>query len=208
MRARTLAPIAATIASLLALGACADSTGISGPKPVDQQSALIGGLLDGTVTTLGRVLVAPVHRKVALSQPISWSFTVGSGGATSSNSATGLAIAVPAGALSQPVTITVTALPGTAVAYRFEPHGLQFARDVQLSQKTSKLDLGLLTSLLMQGAHFAGTVPLYTGNGLALVTETAAAQLNLLQGTVSFPIRHFSGWIIASGRSSSEHSDQ
>jgi hypothetical protein len=159
------------------------------------------------LTDVGSLLVAPVHRRTPLAAPVSWSFTVGAGGATSSNSTTGLTVSVPAGAVSAPVTITVTALAGSPIAYRFEPHGLQFARDVRLVQKTSHLNFGLLNSLFLQGAHFPGDEPVYT-NGLAAVTETVFAPLNLLLGNVSFPIRHFSGWIIASGRSSREDSDQ
>jgi hypothetical protein len=207
MRARTFAPLAAVLATLLVVSACAETDSISAPRPVNQPSALLGDLLDGTVSTLGNVLVAPVQRKVPLAEPVSWSFSVGSGGATSSNSASGLTIAVPAGAVSQPVTITVTALAGSAVAYRFEPHGLQFARNVRLTQKTSHINFGLLNSLLMQGAHFPGDEPVYT-NGLVAVTETVSASLNLLLGNVSFPIRHFSGWIIASGRSDRDSSDE
>lgn len=206
MRARAFSLIAASVAALLATSSCADTTGISGPRQAGQQSTLLGGSVDETVSTVETILVAPVHRKVALAQPVSWSFTVGSAGATSSNPATGLTIEIPSGALSRPVTIKVTALAGTAVAYRFEPHGLQFAQDVQLKQKTSLLDLGLVSSLLFQGAHFPGDEPEYI-DGLAVVTETVAAQLNLLSGTLSFPIRHFSGWIIASGRSDND-SDQ
>ncbi len=188
------------------ISACADTAGISEPRTVNQEAALLGGLLD-PISTLGEALVAPAHRRVPLAAPVSWSFTVGAGGATSSNAATGLTVSVPAGAVSQPVTITVTALAGSPIAYRFEPHGLQFARNVRLSQKTSHLSFGLLNSLLLQGAHFPGDEPVYS-NGLALVTETVVAPLNLLLGNVSFPIRHFSGWIIATGRSGSESSDQ
>lgn len=207
MRARILASLTTTLGGLTLIASCADSPSATAPLRAGQSSALLGELVGGTLTAVGNVLVAPVHREVALANPVSWSFTVGSGGATSSNSTVGLTVSVPAGAVSEPVTITVTALAGTAVAYRFEPHGLQFARDVQLTQQTSQLDKGLLTSLL-QGGHFRGDEPLYTGNGLALVTELVSAQLSLLRGTVSFPIRHFSGWIIASGRSGSETSDQ
>ena len=202
MRIRALLLIAGGIVGI----ACSDATTPpSAPHAVANDSRLLG--LTGVVSTIGNVLVAPVHRRVALSDPVSWSFTVGSGGAVSTNAATGLTVSVPAGAVSSPVTITVTALAGTPVAYRFEPHGLQFARDVRLTQSLSVVNVGLLNSLLFQGAHFSGAEPTYTG-GLALVTETVAAPLSLLQGSVSFPIRHFSGWIIASGRSSSTSSDE
>jgi hypothetical protein len=206
MRARTVAPIAVAVAGLLVFTACADTGSISGPQRVDQQSALLGELLDGTVSTVGNTLMSPLHRTTALAQPVSWSFVAGPGGATSSNSATGLTVSIPSGALASSVTITVTAIEGTAVAYAFEPHGLQFAKNVRLTQSLRNTRVGVLNLLLPQGGHFAGAEPEYNGP-LALVTETSQAQLNLLGNSMSFPIRHFSGWIAGSGRSHDADTD-
>jgi hypothetical protein len=203
MRARILAPIAAITASLFVLGACADGAGISGPKRVQQPSALLGETLDGTVSTAGSILMSPLHRTTALEQPVTWSFVAGPNGVTSSNSATGLTISIPRGALASDVAITVTAIEGTPVAYGFAPHGLQFAKDVRLTQSLRNTRVGLLNILLLQGGHFSGDAPLFSGE-LALVNEVSPAQLNLLSNSMSFPIRHFSGWIAGSGRSSSD----
>ncbi len=205
MRARLFAPITTAVASLLLLGACADTAGISGPqRGPQQQSALLGELLDGTVTTLGNALMAPLQRRTPLAAPVTWSFVAGPNGATSSNSATGLTVSIPHGALASDVTITVTAIAGAPVAYAFEPHGLQFAKNVRLTQSLRNTRTGILQLLLPQGGHFAGAAPTYAGP-LALVTETSPAQLNLLSNTMSFPIRHFSGWIAGSGRSSRDN---
>jgi hypothetical protein len=206
MRARIIAPFAAALVTLLVLSACADMDGISAPRPVNQQSALLGELLDGTVSTVGNTLMSPLHRTTPLAQPVTWSFVAGPYGATSSNSATGLTISIPSGALASNVTITVTALSGTAVAYGFQPHGLQFAKNVRLTQSLRNTNVGLLNLLLLQGGHFEGDAPAFAGP-FTLVNETSAAQLNLLGNSMSFPIRHFSGWIAGSGRSSSSDSD-
>jgi hypothetical protein len=181
----------------------------SPPTGVKTSAGLLGGgtaSVDESVESIGEILVAPLHRTTALPDDVSWSFTVGPSGGTSSHSATGLTISVPRGALGSTVTITVTALAGTPVAYGFAPHGLVFAKKVQLTQSLSGLDMGLVSSLLFQGAHFSGDDPVYT-DGLALVTETVNAHVNLLSRTVSFPIEHFSGWIVATGRSGSEESE-
>jgi hypothetical protein len=200
MRFRTFAPIAAALATLLVVSACADTDSITAPRSVGQQSALLGDLVDGTVSTVGNILMQPLHRNTPLAAPVTWSFVAGPGGATSSNSATGLTISIPSGALASSVTITVTAVEGTAVAYAFQPHGLQFAKNVRLTQSLRNTQVGLLNLLLLQGGHFDGDAPTFVGP-LAFVNETSAAQLNLLGGSMSFPIRHFSGWIAGSGRS-------
>ena len=204
MRARAFNLIAGLTVALAGFSACADTNSLAtAPRGVDSDAQLLGGLLESTVSSVGSVLVAPLDRTTPLAEPISWSFTVGANGATSTNAASGLTIAVPRGALSSTVTITVTALPGSAVAYRFEPHGLTFSRGVILTQNLAGTSAGVLSGLLLQGAHFPGDAPEIT-NGLALVTETVNAHVNLLSNTVSFPIQHFSGWIVATGRSSSE----
>jgi hypothetical protein len=201
---------AVLIAVAVVLAGCGDV--LQPPSPLAGVNTSAGLLSDGTasveesVASVGEILVAPLHRTAALPADVSWSFTVGPSGGTSSHAATGLTISVPRGALSSTVTITVTALAGTPVAYGFAPHGLVFAKKVQLSQSLSGLDVGLVSSLLFQGAHFAGDEPAYT-DGLALVTETVSAHVNLLSRTVSFPIEHFSGWIVATGRSGGEESE-
>lgn len=205
MRARASHLIAGLTLSLAGFTACADTTGLAtAPRSIRSDAQLLGGVLEPTVSSIGSALVAPLDRTTPLAAPISWSFSVGANGATSSNAASGLTISIPRGALSNTVTITVTALPGSAVAYRFEPHGLTFSRNVTLTQNLAGTSAGVLTGLLLQGAHFPGDEPVIT-NGLALVTETVTASVNLLSNTTSFPIRHFSGWIVATGRASSEY---
>ena len=153
----------------------------------------------GQQSALTSLLIAPVQRSQALTEDVTWSFDVGPGGATSTNAAAGLAISVPMGAVSQPVTITVTALAANAVAYRFEPHGLQFNRSVYLTQDLRHTTLGILTGLTLSGAYFT-TDTLELSNGLAAVTEIISAWTNPFSRTATFPIRHFSGYILASGR--------
>jgi hypothetical protein len=140
-------------------------------------------------------LLAPVTRSTPLANDVTWSFTAGPAGIVSSNPAVGLTIVVPAGALTTTETITVTALAGSHVAYRFEPH-LEFADKVRLTQNLSLLQA--LTSLSFLGGHFAGDA-LEITSGLAAVTESVIASVSILAGTVSFDVSHFSGWIVASG---------
>lgn len=195
---------AAVLTTMLVLiSGCGDTSRLP-TTPVSSTAAVssVGQsqLLGEVVNELSRTLVAPLHRTSPLSAPVSWSFVVGPDGATSAHPGTGLTISVPRGALKANVTITVTALAGSEVAYRFQPHGLKFEKRVTLSQSLSGIKGGLLSGLFLVGAHFQGDEPKMV-NGLAVVDEIVGAELNLLRTHMSFPITHFSGWIMASGRS-------
>jgi hypothetical protein len=147
---------------------------------------------------VGMHLVTPAERKEPLAAAVTWSFTVGAEGGESRNDAVGLTIVVPAGAVSEAQTITVTALAGSAVAYRFEPH-IDFAQDVLLVQDRSAIR-GL--SLVYGGAHFEGDAPQHS-NGKVIANELASAVTSLVNGKVSIAVRHFSGWIVVSGNENS-----
>lgn len=192
----TVIPMLGLVAAL----GCSDSRSPMSPEAVEPQAALLSGLTS--------LLIAPVERNEALATDVTWSFTVGALGGTSSNAATGLAIVVPAYAVTSPTTITVKALAGKAIAYEFQPHGLEFRKQVTLSQNIRGTTLdGLLASLVpVSGAYF-NTSGLQLEGGLAVVTEVIPASLNLLSRRASFPIEHFSGYILASGRSSSRDRD-
>jgi len=199
MRMRSAgAVLGCAVATALVISACSDVTAPAAPVPSAQSASLLGGLIGG----LTQQTVAPITRNTPLANDVSWSFTVGSGGATSSNPAVGLTISVPSGAVSAPTTITVTALKGSAVAYAFAPHGLQFGRNVTLTQKLQGTSAGSELLPQLTGAYFADNDDLLD-NGLALVSEVLTGLLNPLTKTFSFPIKHFSGYLVASGRSGS-----
>lgn len=189
------------LATAVVSGGCSErSSSFTAPERVaESEAALLSGLLSDATS----LLIPPVDRTTPLAEDISWSFTVGPAGAVSSNSGTGLTIAVPANAVSSSITITVTALAGAPVAYRFEPHGLVFARKVTLTQDLRGTTAeNLLSSTVLSGAYFATDELELDADGLANVTEIIPASINLLTHTASFPIEHFSGYIYASGRGS------
>jgi hypothetical protein len=201
--------VAALCAGMTAT-ACGD-TSPTAPAVADisarqsEEQQLLGGLIGTVIGLLGFVgdfLVPPVQRTTPLAEDVSWSFTVGSGGGSSSNSAVGLSIVVPSGALSSTQTITVTALKGSMVAYKFEPHGLQFSRPVVLTQSLNGTNVGLLYLKPLSAAYFETDRPEVNGSGLVAVTELLGTILNPLTRKVSFGIKHFSGYIVASGRAS------
>ena len=198
MRTRSASvALGCVVAAAFAISACADVTAPAAPVASGQSAQILSGLLGGLGIT--QQTVAPITRNTPLANDVSWSFTVGSGGATSTNSAVGLTISVPSGAVSAPTTITVTALKGSAVAYSFAPHGLQFGRNVTLTQKLQGTSAGSQLLPQLTGAYFENDDDLLD-NGLALVSEVLTGLLNPLTKTFSFPIKHFSGYLVASGR--------
>jgi hypothetical protein len=127
---------------------------------------------------------------------------------------TGLRIDVPAGAVDAPVTITATAVPGSVVAYEFQPHGLVFKRPLQARQDLRALAPSVLSQLqsvlsgLLSGkvstsqleiAYFANPSALDGGDTVS-VQEFLASALDFGSGRVEFSIEHFSGYMVAWGR--------
>ena len=205
MRNGVRALIGMAVAATVLTTACSDSATSSLTAPIGADSAatqshLLGGLLGTVTNTLNALLASPVKRNTPLTEDVSWTFVAKPGGAVSQNSSVGLTIVVPAGAVDSYQTITVTALKGSAVAYRFEPH-MEFDRSVVLTQDLRGTSAGGLLSLTaLKGAHFEGDVLDYL-DGKVKVTEIVPALLSWLTKTASFGVDHFSGWIVASGYS-------
>ena len=189
---RTLLGLA--VAMSLSVVACSDASRPFATAPdagsvATEQQNLLGGLLG--------LLIAPVQRTTALANDVTWSFNAGPLGGFTSNATLGMSVTVPAGALDQNVNITVTAFKGKPIAYGFSPH-LEFDQKVIITQSLKNTSCGLLSCLVLKGAHFAGDRPSYSG-GLAIVDEVVSGLLNSLTRTFSFGVDHFSGWIVASG---------
>ena len=189
---RVRAILGLSVAIALIGAACTDSS--------HSPTAPVQASRSSSASLLGLDLVPPVHRTTPLASDVTWSFTAGPAGAVSTNSAVGLTVIIPWGALSSTQTITVTALAGSPVAYRFEPH-LVFSKNVTLKQNLAGTDVNLLSALLLHGGHFAGDVLELDGSGLALVDELVPASLlpSLFQQSAVMNVGHFSGWILVSG---------
>jgi hypothetical protein len=117
----------------------------------------------------------------------------------------GLTLRFPAGAVTKPLTITVTALAGDLVAYDFQPHGTVFKTPVLVQQDLkgtkAEIDPSLMTQL--RGGFLANGEKDIDASGKAQITETYAIQLFTEGGPkprqARFTITHFSGYILASG---------
>jgi hypothetical protein len=106
----------------------------------------------------------------------------------------GLTVVVPALALSSRQLITVTALAGNDVAYEFAPHGLKFPVPLVATQDlgSTQVGAGLLDPSLLFVGYFTDATKDNVVSELLNVGVSA--------GVAVFPIWHFSGYIVASGR--------
>lgn len=197
MRLRTLSSLTATFATALLVFGCAVDSTTAPPTPAGTQSAshsLLGGLLAPTTVT-------PLERTSALSAPLTTSATIGVLGGVLSIPGAGITVVVPALAVSSPTTISVTALAGSDVGYEFAPHGIHFNVPLVVTQDLSNTQAssgGLVNPLSL----FVGYFP--DASNVTSVTELLNVGVNLFSQTATFNVWHFSGYIIATGRSDSE----
>jgi hypothetical protein len=139
-----------------------------------------------------------LQRTTPLAAPITVTKSIGSEGGTLSIPQAGVSVVVPRGALAQPTTITMTARAGSLVAYDFAPHGITFAKPLVFQQQLKGTNASLLTAPLLQLGYYSDP-NLLTGTG-GLVSELLGGAVDLLTGTFTAPIPHFSGYIVTCGR--------
>jgi hypothetical protein len=176
-----------------------------------EQALLVSPRLDGApplgmVSDTAGATVRPVSREITLTKNDSWSFDVGPAGTVVRHPSTGLTITVPAGAVAAPTHITVTALRGAAIAYRFEPHGLQFAVPLQLSQSLRGMKLPRSssgTTPLFAGYFATDSLPTDPVTGEARVIEILPVLIDVGAHSAVLSVRHFSGYTVASASSDS-----
>lgn len=188
---RHLAPLAA--AFMIASCAAPDFANPTAP---------VASAIPSATDLLGLNLRA-VSWKEPLAGPVVVSQTINQFGGTISIPQTGLTIEFPAGAVSSAVTITVTA-DANYVAYKMEPAGTQFGKDVRVTQQlgaTSVLGLPLGSGLYAayiadDGVDLSGNLPVLE----ILPANTVFSLLSpLLPQVEVWTIRHFSRYILASG---------
>jgi hypothetical protein len=183
--------------------AIACSEGPSAPLAPQAQpnASLLGGVL-GLVDGLVRVLTSPLSAK-ALTRTTAIATqtttqTIGVTGGVLTLPGAGLTVVVPPGAVSTPTAITVTAPQGRAVWYEFQPHGLKFQVPLQLTQDLRSTNYSSLLSPKLKGAYIVDGSQDATTN-TALVTELISTTLDLFRTKVTFPVRHFSGYMVSWG---------
>jgi hypothetical protein len=194
MRARVVRLTALAVAVAALAYGCSDRR-----SPMEPPAAGHAGLL-GLTNRLEKVAVLrwsqPVEREIRASR------VIGPLGGTIRIPETGLQVDFPRGALLVPTTITVTAVPGSGVAYTFAPHGLVFPVPVRVRQQVQGTEAEADPSLLSQLQ--IGYFPLLSSllsDGTALVAEILPVRVTPNGKTLEYDIHHFSGYVVAGGRS-------
>ena len=191
---KTARPILLAVVALLS--ACrGDDSVLVAPLPGDAGVSPNAG----SQSTSG-ALVHPLRRSSGLDRDITWGFDAGPDGLVARHPSTGVTISIPKGALSSPVHITVTALHGAHLAYRFEPHGLQFAAPVSLtlSLRELKVPRDAFGFPHLVGGYFPDDALTVDGTGRGHVAELLPVWLDDGRKTARLEIRHFSGYTVAS----------
>ena len=183
------------------LVSCAEP-GLTGPSiptdaVLDKHSA---GTLGNTVPDANLRLQALWWKK-NLKQTVKVSKTIGSSGGTITIPETGLTVAFPAGALQSALTITITA-DDKYVAYRMEPSGTRFLKDVTVTQQLNTTQLfGSTLKSQIFAAYIADDNIKLSGKVPVLEIEPSKTIFSpeLLPQAQVWVIRHFSRYMLASG---------
>jgi len=198
MRLRLLTLSATITAALLAYGCANDSVTAPASTPVAAPAgaspSLLGSLLGQTTT------VTPLLRKTPITS-VTASATIGPLGGVLALPSAGLTVVVPPLAVTKATKMSVTAVAGSSVAYEFEPHGIKFTVPLVATQSlkgTQAQSGGSINPLSL----FAGYFP--DSKQITSVSELLNLDVNVLGQTSVLTIWHFSGYIIATGRSSEE----
>lgn len=151
---------------------------------------------------LGIVALTPVlQRSRPLPADITVRTRIGPEGGTIAIPEAGFKVVVPYGAVKEPVDFVATAVAGRAVAYRFDPHGITFAKPLVATQELRGTEWIGLPLLNMRAGYFKDDSQLDTRRALVQLDELLPLTLDLLRLQVRFRIEHFSGYVISTGRS-------
>jgi hypothetical protein len=206
-RIRSSLAVLAFATLAFAASSCVDSTAPSSDRSNATPSASLGelsglggvpggGLGDG-VGRLVDTTVTVLQRLVPLAGDITVSAVIDGEGGSIEIPEAGFRLDIPKNALNEPTTITVTAVQGSAAAYEFEPQGLAFEKRLFITQDLSVT--GAISNLLgtnFTGAYFQSRDEI-SPLGSATVHELLPTKVDLFLGTVEFPVKHFSGYLVA-----------
>jgi hypothetical protein len=180
--------------ALAVAAACAASA--CGDQPTDPTVA------STAPATLSRTeeVVGLLKRTEPLPDGLSASAVIGPRGGQLFIPRAGLRLDFPSGAVTVPTRITVTALGGRNVAYRFEPHGLVFKLPVSLEQNLRNTEAWKSPLAdAVQGSYFERLLVDRT-ESFAKSLERRGGKLKNSRGFLEFTIEHFSGYMVSTGK--------
>ena len=187
------------------IASCSDSVLQSPTSPLDPSasSADKTGGVTGTVSDAGTRLNALWwNRDWKPQDVVTVKQTIDQSGGVISIPRTGLTISFPAGAVRAPIQITITS-DDKYVAYKMEPSGTQFLKDVTVTQLLSFTEAAnrplrnplLAAYIADDGLSLAGKVPVLE---IEPSQTIFSARTGLPEAQV-WLIKHFSRYMLASG---------
>lgn len=186
-RAKLLPGVLALLAA--AVYGCTQTDAPLEPSPgAEVQAARISGQ--------GARSLQVLARKQPVSGDLSSAAVIGPQGGELGLPSAGLRVTFPAGAVTEAVEIRVRAVPGTGVAYEFQPHGLQFQRAVRVEQslRGTAVEGNPSQLRLVKGIYYTGSLE----DGSARASEFQPTAV--FGGSVAvFSIFHFSGYLLGVG---------
>jgi hypothetical protein len=199
----------ATLASVVLIASCSDAIITSPNAPVEALAAKNSGPANstsplGAATDAAGLELKAVWWKKQHKTLVRVSKTIDAAGGVISIPETGLTMEFPAGAVTRAVTITVTA-DEKYVAYKMEPAGTQFQKDVTVTQ--SLLTTAIFGQPLrsqLYAAYIADDNVKLSGSKVPVIeiepSRTIFSTLSpLLPQAQVWIIRHFSRYMLASG---------
>jgi hypothetical protein len=156
--------------------------------------------LTGSVTDASQLDLKAVWWKKQYKNVISVSKTIDQAGGTISIPETGLTVSFPAGAVTGPITITISS-DQKYVAYKMEPTGTRFLKDVTVTQLLNTTSIfGEPLRNQLYAVYIADDNVKLSGKVQALEIEPSTTIFSgLLPQAHVWIIRHFSHYMLASG---------
>jgi hypothetical protein len=217
---------AIVLATTLALGCAESPTGPSAPAPVvsapiappsDSDPSLLG-LIGGVVKLLTETVQGVLDPNGIPVAPVKWapthtnevhsvSGTIGYWGGSLTIPESDFTITFPIGALSRATSITIVSDASGFVSYDMQPHGLQFAKPVVVTQRlrnTKAYGVPLAANAKLFGAYFPQENPLLelVGdllNALEIVHSVTILRHDGSPELQTWLLNHFSRYMLASG---------
>lgn len=204
---KTLHRSISVLVGAILISSCADSAMRSPTAPLELQSNVTSQNSKaepsrGSSTGDGTLELKALWWKEGHKDVVRVSKRIGVEGGVISLPVTGLTVVFPAGAVQQDLTITVTS-DDRYVAYKMEPTGTQFSKDVVVTQLLSFTQIAgapLRTQLF--AAYIADDNAKLSGKIPVLEIEPSTISFSPLTGLPDaqvWVIRHFSRYMLASG---------
>jgi hypothetical protein len=192
-----------------AAGACADSVphgSLLSPTSLTPTFARIKAS-DSTLvltTTAYSDTALVLKRFTPLAADVSVSMVIGPDGGEIKLDEAGGKIDFPAGALTEPTLVTMTAFAGYDVAYDFQPHGITFAKPVKIQQAIAGTWAADYPKLLkgMHGSYYGTTLNeawVDPGHYFAHIAENEIGYVDTNASQIKIFIGHFSGYMFSCG---------